>query len=97
MFHREIAKILKEIDFCIFYRVDISNFHKSILYCHKSHKNIFAMNRMSLYGILILHIKHSWSVLPVISDFTYKVALLTLASTGSELLVNRYLKKMLFE
>lgn len=32
------------------------------------------MNRMSLYGILILHVKHSWSVSPVIPDLAYKVA-----------------------
>lgn len=39
------------------------------------------MNRMSLYGILILHVKYSWSVSPVIPDLAHKTALLFLIPT----------------
>lgn len=85
MCHGHVAKILKQMAFCIlFYWVNISNFHKSILYSQESHESIFAMNRMSLCGILILHVKHSWSVSPVIPDLAYRIASLSLIPSDSE-------------
>lgn len=42
------------------------------------------MNRMTLYGILILHVKHSWNVSPVILYLAYTVASLSLIPSESE-------------
>lgn len=81
--------------FCIlFYWVNISNFHKSILHSHESHGRVFAMSTTSWYGISILHVKH-WSAPLVIQTWHTKCPRCPCMFWIR--LVNRNLEKMLLK